>query len=157
MKRLLVLFIVLAVLVCSSSAWAVASTMTFTKVEAYTPTGKWIKITAVCTADSLAATWTDVVIPYDITGRYLYSVSTYFGATAPTADTDLTLTAGSATGEDILHGAGVDRIDAVTNNSFKPYIDAAASPMPIYENLYINIDNNAVNSAVVTIVFRFIQ
>ena len=88
----------------------------------------------------------------------LHSVSTYFGATAPTADSDLWLNEHSATGYDVLAGAGVDKIDAVTNNIFLP-ISTTASDLPVFGKLYQKITQASVatNNATFVIVYKFVR
>lgn len=95
----------------------------------------------------------------DFTGFYLYSVSVYFGTTAPTINSDLWVLEHSATGYDVLHGAGVDQVDATTNSSFKPWINGIESPMPIYGKLYQKVTQAAVvtANAEFVIVYRFLK
>jgi hypothetical protein len=95
----------------------------------------------------------------DFTGYYLYSVSIYFGSTAPTINSDLWVLEHSATGYDVLHGAGVDQIDATTNSSFKPWINGIESAMPIYGKLYQKVTQAAVATANAefVIVYRFLK
>ena len=88
----------------------------------------------------------------------LHSVSTYFGTTAPTVDSDLWLLEHSATGYDILAGAGVDKIDATTNNIFLP-ISTTASDLPIFGKLYQKITQATAATADATfaIVYKFVR
>jgi hypothetical protein len=139
-------------------AFGAGSSMTFVRVDVTAPDGRqWSEFTATCTADDTDGTFPDTRIPGNLAGFKLFSVSIYYGATAPTADSDLTITEGSAAGADILGGAGVDAVDAVTNSFVKPVVGSTAVDVPIYRALYMQIDNNSVNDAVVTITLKFIQ
>jgi hypothetical protein len=122
----------------------------------------WIQLDIVVTADSTHSA-TTYKLPYSLGGRYLYSIETYYGATGPTDNTDITLLQHTSSGKDILNGAGTDKIDNAGNNFFQPRIgtDAAGAavygPIPVYGNLYLVISNQAVNSAVFTIRLNFIN
>jgi hypothetical protein len=98
-------------------------------------------------------------VELDLTGYLLYSVSIYYGATAPTANSDLELLEHSASGYDVLHGAGENQIDQVTNSSFKPWINGIESPMPIYGKLYQKVTQAAAATANAqfVIVYRFLK
>ena len=124
-----------------------------------TVSGKtWVEITCALTADASDGSFPDTAIPFDVVGYYLYMVAYYYGAVTPiTDDSDLTLTQGSTTGYDILYGAGTDKIDIATNNQFQPQIGGSDAVMPIYDTLYIQIDNNSVNSATGVLIFKFIE
>lgn len=127
----------------------------------------WIEVTGVFTCNSTTggfvttpvymteAQETAGSIP-DFTGFFLYQVAYYYGTTAPTNDSDLEIREGSATGKDILYGAGTDKIDNATNNNFQPFVNGSDSVMPIYGPLYLVISNNSVNSATGTIVLKFL-
>jgi hypothetical protein len=98
----------------------------------------------------------------NLSGYYLYQVAVYFGGTAPTDNSDLELlehdaTASGAKGRDILYGAGANMIDAAANNNFKPWVNSAESAMPIYGTLYQKVSNNSVDTAIFTIVYKFIK
>lgn len=122
----------------------------------------FMQITVVCTADSTAATYPVTLIDYDLFGKYLFSVNTYFDAVTPaTNNTDLEIL-DSATGNDILNGAGLNQLDIAANTHFKPIVNdptgtAKDTLMPVYTPLYIKITNNSVNSAIVRIVLKFIE
>jgi len=153
MKKLI---LTLLLIVWASSAIA-AGTITFAYEEVDKRGKHWIQVTATCTADSGDASYPDTEIGIDVSGTYLMQVRTFFGGTGPTDNTDLYLKENSATGYDVLNAAGENRIDNAANNDFQPTIDSDASAVPIYGPLYIDIDNNSVNSAIVTIVLDFIQ
>lgn len=154
-----ILFLVFLALPVTSLA---AGSVTWTD---YTTDNGGIQIVAVVTADASAAT-----VPVSQLsnknnrgidfgkGFYLYSWDYYVGATPPTADTDLELLEHSASGYDILGGAGTDTIDASTpsSNGFRPHINGVESVRPVYGGLWLKITNNAENSATFTLVFNFI-
>jgi hypothetical protein len=154
MKKL----IVFAILLFSANAFAASST-----VWTVQGGGDWIEVQAVFTCDASAATYTTEVFKdaagntLDLDGYYLYHIAYYYGSTAPTDNSDLTVLEHSSSGRDILHGCGANVIDNATNNDFKPCIGAAPAAMPIYGPLYLAIANNAVNSATGTLIFRFIK
>jgi hypothetical protein len=90
-------------------------------------------------------------------GFYLYQVKYFFGTTAVTDNSDLTLLEHSASGRDILNGAGANMLDAAANTDFQPWVNASEVPVPCYGPLYLAITNNIVNGAIGTIIFNFIQ
>ena len=148
----------LFVLIFPVFVFGAGSSITFTSVAVITHTGqRWIEFTATCTADDTDASFPDTKIPGDLRGYKIYSVGTYFGGTGPTDNTDLTINEGAADGEDVLGGAGVNMIDNAANNVFKPLVGSTGVDVPIYRAIYINIDNNSVNDAIVTILIKLIQ
>jgi hypothetical protein len=234
MSRIIKWLLVFALLIAPATAMAVAGNCVFSPTSVQR--SGFMQIEAVCTADSAAATWPIIEVPYKLGGKFLFSVNTYFGVTAPTANTDLQIldgqvytgthttganaaalvdseapfpvdgliyglvvnvtdvsdgwitdndattvtatmgvpTAGTdddwdvgdvytiTVGRDILNGNGANNIDAATNDHFKPIVnDAAAAAvdtlMPVFSTLYLKITGNSVNSAVTTIVMKFIQ
>ena len=160
MKKIFLFFSIFWLLFCLSEfAFGAGSDISFAaRVDVVTHTGaRWVEFTATCTADDTDGTYPDTQIPGDLRGYKLYSVGTYPGGTGPTADSDLTITEGSASGEDILGGAGVDQIDTSTDNVFKPLVGSTGVDVPIYRSSWIQIDNNSVNDAVVVIILKFIQ
>jgi hypothetical protein len=118
-----------------------------------------IKITLTCTADAAAASYPDTVIntlsgvsDFDLRGLKLYSVKAYPGGIAPTDATDLVIE--DEHGIDLLGGKGVDFIDA-TSKTWIPVGPAGyVLPAFITGNITVKISNNAVNSAVTTIVLE---
>lgn len=90
-------------------------------------------------------------------GFYLHSVSYYYGATGALDNSDLTLLEHSASGYDVLVGAGTNIIDNATNNFTTTLIGTIPCPVPIFGNLYMAIANNNVNGATGAIIFKFVQ
>ena len=122
------------------------------------------KLVLTCTADSVAATYPATVVnplavdsngySYDIRGLKLYSVKAYPGTTAPTDATDLTIT--DEFGVDLLGGKGANLIDA-TSKTWVPAGPAGyAFPALITGNITVTITNNAVVSAVTTIILELV-
>lgn len=135
---------------------------TFTPAR-YDAANGWVQIDIVITADSSHSAPMIYRLPYSLGGKFLYSVETYFGATGPTDNTDLTLLQHSSSGKDLLNGAGTNMIDNAANNFFQPRVgtDASAAAVygavPVYGTLYVVIANQAVNSAVFTVRLNFIN
>ena len=116
------------------------------------------EVTVLCTADDGTAAFPDQnlctiagLVNGPLSGWGLWMVETDPGSTGPTADTDLYLK--TANGTDILEGNGVDGIDNATNN----LIYTPVSPFYIGPTLTQDIDNNSVNSAVVTIKYYLVR
>lgn len=82
-------------------------------------------------------------------GWWLLRVDTLFGATGPTDDTDIYLYYPAASKADVFGGSGVNTIDNATNNSFYP----ATVSQPLTGSEILSISGNAVNDAIVTIIF----
>ena len=122
------------------------------------------KLVLTCTADSFAATYPATVVnplavdsngsPYDIRGLKLYSVKAYPGATAPTDATDLTIT--DEFGCDLLGTKGTNFIDATSKTWIPAGPEGYALPALITGDITVNISNNAVNSAITTIILEFV-
>jgi hypothetical protein len=96
----------------------------------------------------------------NLAGYFLYQVVHDVGATGVTDNSDLSLLEHSSTGYDVLGGAGtnfLDNADATPLANTKPWLNGSESAMPIYGPLYIKIENNAVNSATGSIIFKFIR
>jgi len=160
MNKKFLIFTISLILFFISSICLAAGTVTFAVARA--PGSGFLKITATCTADAADGSYPVTQIPYVIAGRYLFSVNTYYGATGPTDNTDLEILADSNSGYDILNGSGTNQIDNAANNHFKPIVNdptatASDTVMPVYDDLYVKITNNSVNSAIVTIVLKFIK
>ena len=84
-------------------------------------------------------------------GWWLLSVSTLYGSTAPTDDTDLYIYRNYGTSKiDILGGNGANSIDNAVNNTIFP----ATSTRALMGDEIISISNNSVNSATCEIVFE---
>lgn len=94
---------------------------------------------------------------YDVRGKYLYQIRSYYGGTAVTADSDLVLYPDNNTAQDILNAAGTNMVDDNTNKSFKPMINGVEAPVPVFGIPYLDILNNIVDSATHAIWFEFIQ
>jgi len=150
MKRLLSLLTILFTIGCftipafAAGSWVLTQTGTHTGSERM-----WRQYT--CTADAS----TGSAPAYTVTGFhdfYLYSVETWPGTTAPTADSDVTLL-DAITGEDLLGGNGTDAIDAATPNTISPKSAAMSANFNhlVKGNMTINITNNAVHSAIMHI------
>lgn len=123
---------------------------------------KIIEVTAVCTADagdnSFPAT---VVTPrpssnpgMDLVGWYLYAVHAKPGSTAPTDASDLTVT--NLDGLDLLGGRGTDLLDATSITSCAAGSTVTAMPMPITGPVTLNLSNNSIASAIVTLKLLFV-
>ena len=88
-------------------------------------------------------------------GSRLSVVRVFFGSPAPLENSDLELI-DSANGIDVLGGAGLNTIDAATNNSFLPLIGVTPYEVPVYGPLKLHITSNNVNGAKFRIVFSFV-
>lgn len=156
MKR----FLTVIILLLMASPALAAYTFTATRQDA---ANGWVQIDIAVTADSSHSAPMIYRIPYSLGGKFLYSVETYYGATGPTDNTDLTLLQHSSSGKDLLNGAGTNMIDNAANNFFQPRIGTDASAaivygaIPVYGTLYLVVANQAVNSAVFTIRLNFIN
>jgi len=113
------------------------------------------KSTFVITAAANGAA-NNLLVPYDLSGQYLYSVTVANGTTGPTDNSDLTLHEDSETGVDILGGSGTDQADNATTNTFRPLINNVAAGVPIYGPLYAKILNNSINSSNTVVTLRTI-
>lgn len=80
----------------------------------------------------------------DIFG-FIVRVVTNPGATAPTADYDVTLT--DEDGVDVLGGEGVDRSASVSEHIISK-LGSSYGPCYVNSKLTLNLSNNSVNSAV---------
>jgi len=166
MKKFIIIFALLAAFI-PTSLWATVGTCT------QAVTDVWIDnrsvntrvLTFVCTAaaddggsfPSTAVTAANMSL---ISGWLLLTGSTLNGGTGPTASSVITLK--TATEGDILGGAGKTPAAATATlaNKFKPFTDSAnmiPGVVPISGDLTLAITGNAVNSAVTTIVFKFVK
>jgi hypothetical protein len=130
-----------------------ASTSAYVKHDG----GNCVQINATMTCAGGSATFTSTMLPYDMRGWFLFMVRTYPGGTAPTDASDLTLLQHTSTGKDILDGAGTDKIDATSTLTFQPYINSNDNVVPITGDLWLMIENNAVNAAIATVELYFIK
>jgi hypothetical protein len=168
MKRIISILTVVLVMAFAFNAMAVDQSVTWTNRTYSKGDKRWVEITATCVA-AANASWATTALyenesaetngePFNAAGLYLHSISTYFGGTDPPTDnTDMTLLEGSASGKDILVGAGTNMIDIATNNFFTTLIGTIPHPVPCFGTLYLAIANNAVNNAQFVIVFKFVS
>ena len=160
MKRFICLLAVALFVGLQTIAWAAgACTFTHTSVD---DGHRGLEVTVVCTADAGAASYPVTLMPYDAKGMYLFSVNTYFDAVTPATDNSDLAILDAAAGKDILNGGGTNQVDIAANNHFKPIVNdptgtASDTIMPVFTPLYVKLTGNAVNSAVVTIVLKFIE
>lgn len=163
MKKLVLLFLLIP-----SLCFGAGSSLVCTQHG--TDTFKTMQLSCVWTAHSTAATFETVPLcvgtcttsstPIDFTGWGLYQVTSDIGATGPTDDSDLYLLANSSSGIDKLGGAGINFIDNADTTplaSVKPWINSTESFVLLFGPLYMQLSNNAVNSATGTLKFEFLK
>lgn len=134
----------LALLAVASQANA-AGTCTVTpasKSDFATPYGK---VVFSCTADGADGSFPDTATYAAISGC-VYAVEVDEGGTAPTDAYDITLV--NAGGQDVMGGS---LANLTTGGVHFPLVGGAYGCAPVESILTLNIDNNSVNSAVVTI------
>jgi hypothetical protein len=162
MKRLLIATALLVALLTPMTVMAAGSCADPTTVSY----GSVREIAFVCTGDSAAGTFPAVIwnkATMDlINGWYLMTGSVLNGATGMTANSTLTLS--TAREGDILGGAGKGptAATAALQSKFAPIKDTTllvAGLVPITDTLTLQITQagSAVNSAVATIVFKFVK
>ena len=120
-----------------------AGTITVTHVP---PVGRVGRIVFACTADAADGSFPDTTLP-SFEGE-LVALATDPGATAPTANYDVTLV--DSYGLDRLQGVGANR--HTTNSEHANIVYSATSLHPQVahgETLTLNIDNSSVNSATI--------
>ena len=124
-----------------------AGTVTFEHISQ----GGYGRIIATCTADASDGTFPATVIPA-FAGRLL-ALRTNPGATAPTANYDITLPDGDTV--DRLQGVGANRHTSNSEEVSVVYSGTAIHPACCYETLTLTLAGNSVNSAisVVTLVY----
>ena len=117
------------------------------------------KLVLTCVGDAAngsfpAAVLNDLQTDYLIEGLQFYSIKTIPGDTAPTDNSDITIT--DEYGVDLLGGKGTNLISATAKKwtLFGPENYTAAAL--ITGDVTINISNNSVNSADITIVIELI-
>lgn len=138
-----------------------AITGTITRIQTQQGRPQMVVVVLTCTASADNASYPATVVntlanilPWDLRGLKLYSVKVIPGATAPTDATDLTIT--DEYGVDLLGTKGTNFIDN-TSKTWIPVGPAGyALPALITGNITVNISNNAVNSALTTIVLEFV-
>jgi len=135
---------------------------TLTRIQTQQGRPQIAKLVLTCTADADASTYPATVInplavtsdsrTFDIRGLKLYSVKAIPGDTAPTDATDLTIT--DEYGVDLLGGKGTNLIDATSKTWTLTGPAGCYVPALITGNVTVTITNNAVKSAVVTLVLE---
>ena len=143
-----------------------AGTITGVLTRILTKTGRpaMAKLVLTCTASSTDASYPATVInplavtadgrTFDIRGLKLYSVKAYPGDTAPTDETDLSIT--DEYGIDLLGTKGTNVIDATSKTWTLVGPSGSYSPALITGDITVAITNNAVNSAVTTLILEFV-
>ena len=158
MKTIRNVLVVILMLLMASGAWA-AGTITGKSYMTSRDDIRFIVYTV--TFDAAAASPANVALDNikdanggslpSVAGWWLFSVSTQFGGTGPTDDTDMYLyLAEGASKNDILGASGVNSIDNATNNTIYP----ATSTQPLLGTEIISFANNAVNNATCTLIYR---
>ena len=132
-----------------------ASTTVFSLLDQ----GECKQVRAVMTCGAASNEFTSTKIPYNMRGMHLHSVRYTFSAvTAVTDNSDLVLREHtSATGVDILGGAGTNNIDAAANTVFAPLISTTIVSAPVFGDLWIEPSGNSVNAAIITLDFNFVR
>lgn len=132
---------------------------TLSRIQTQQGRPQMAKLVLTCTADAANASFpatilNDLQSQFLLEGLQLYSIKTIPGATAPTADSDITVT--DEYGVDLLGGKGTNLISNTAKKwaLFGPQ-NYTASAL-ITGDVTINISNNNVNSAVLTIVIELI-
>jgi len=150
--------LILGILLLSSTSFA-ASNVLYGATE--TQDSKGIQVTAEVTAHT-DGTVDDTYLSNSLNtkltfykGYRLSTVRVFFGSPAPLENSDFELLE-SSNGVDVLGGAGLNTIDAATNNSFLPLIGITPYEAPVYGPLKLHITGNNVNGAKFRIVFSFV-
>ena len=156
--RTLFLTICFLILGITNPLWA-ASSVLYGATE--TEDSKGIQVTAEVTAhtdgtvdDTFLSDSTNKKLTF-FKGYRLSTVRVFFGSPAPLENSDFELLE-SSNGVDALGGAGLNTIDAATNNSFLPLIGVTPYEAPVYGPLKLHITGNNVNGAKFRIVFSFV-
>ena len=140
-----------------------AGTITGTLERIQTQMGRpqIVEIVLTCTASADNASFPATVVntlsgisTWDLRGLKLYSVKAAPGAVAPTDESDLTIT--DKYGVDLLGGKGINLIDATSKTWCPAGPEGYALPALITGDITVNISNNAVNSAITTIILEFV-
>ena len=141
-----------------------SGTITGVLTRAKCQQGQVAKLVLTCTADADAATFPAAVLntlavdgdgrSFDIRGLQGYSIKVIPGSPAPTDASDITIT--DEYGIDLLGGKGTNLISA-TNKTWALFGPSGYSVSALISgNTTITISNNAVKSAVITIVIELI-
>jgi len=154
MKRLIIIFATI-LLLFSGSVWAAGTVTQATDViDGYQRT-----ITFTCTGDSgdgsFPATAMSAASLAHVKGWFLLKIAVNPGATAPTVDSDLTLTDGD--GIDILDGNGTDLIHNTDSKATYGQVDGMPITQPVQDAWTLTITNNSVNSAIIVIKLTFFR
>ena len=156
--RLLIVVACFLILGITSISFA-ASSVLYGATE--TEDSKGIQVTAEVTAhtngtvdDTFLSDSTAKMLTF-YKGYRLSVVRVFFGSPAPLENSDLELI-DSFNGVDALGGAGLNTIDAATNNSFLPLIGVTPYEAPVYGPLKLHITGNNVNGAKFRIVMSFV-
>jgi len=156
--RLLIVVACFLILGITSISFA-ASSVLYGATE--TEDSKGIQVTAEVTAhtngtvdDTFLSDSTAKMLTF-FKGYRLSVVRVFFGSPAPLENSDFELLE-SSNGVDALGGAGLNTIDAATNNSFLPLIGVTPYEAPVYGPLKLHITGNNVNGAKFRIVFSFV-
>ena len=122
--------------------------MAGTVTESVDKLGPIHKVTLSVTADAAAATVPDTAIAHKVAGRIL-ALETNPGATAPTANYDITLEDGA--GHDVLEGVGANRHTSSTEKVHVIYSGTEIHPPIAFgDSLTFKLANNSENSATLT-------
>jgi hypothetical protein len=158
MKKLIL--VVFLMLLMASSAWAAGTVIVQSDKMVSGLTGKETReITYLVTfgtdASSPANTALDSILKSNglkttsVGGWWIMEISTLYGTTGPTDNTDMYIYRATGTNKiDVLGGNGVNAIDNATNNTFHPVTMSRA----LIGDDILSIANNAVNNATVQIV-----
>jgi len=156
--RTLFLTICFLILGITNPLWA-ASSVLYGATE--TEDSKGIQVTAEVTAhtngtvdDTFLSNSSNTKLTF-FRGYRLSVVRVFFGSPAPLENSDFELLE-SSNGVDALGGAGLNTIDAATNNSFLPLIGVTPYEAPVYGPLKLHVTGNNVNGAKFRIVFSFV-
>ena len=156
--RLLIVVACFLILGITSTSFA-ASSVLYGATE--TEDSKGIQVTAEVTAHT-NGTVDDTYLSNSLNtkltfykGYRLSVVRVFFGSPAPLENSDIELI-DSFNGVDALGGAGLNTIDAATNNSFLPLIGVTPYEAPVYGPLKLHVTGNNVNGAKFRIVMSFV-
>ena len=123
-----------------------------------------VRVVWTCTADTTPGTCTDAVedsTMQAIGGRYLYTITTYPGGTAPTDATDLAITDSISKSYLSATGNGANLIDATS--TLWNFADGGVGAENMYPLIHADraltftVTNQAVNNAVFYIEFELID
>jgi hypothetical protein len=116
-----------------------------------TSSGYLKELKIVCTFDGSDGSFTSVKIR-EMEGFLFTVITDPDGVTAPTDQYDITLT--DSRGLDVMGGALANRSNTTTEMTY-PILNSNYTSIPVKDQLTLNITNNSVNSAIVTIVIYY--